>query len=252
MNIRITLFALLFTITGLAQTIGYEMKTEEFFYNGKDGKKDTILTVKFSYPQFSGTDQYAATAEMLNSYVKGVVFGEAENGESIFNSLRETAAEMEDSSYFMGPWDYSIDLTPEFQEGDLASFRYFQYEYLGGAHPNSIEGGINLNLSTGAEVTEDEIWVPGAKDELNKMGEAIVRRDREISEGTTLSDYGYWFEEDKFVLNSNFMITGDGIQYIFNAYEVGPYALGVTTVLFPWSDIVTLIKTDGILSGVLK
>ncbi len=252
MNLRITLITLLLTITGLAQTISYEMKTEEYFYTGKDGKKDTILTVNFSYPHFSGTEQYAETAELINNYIRAAVFGEAENGESIFNSLRETAAEMEDSSYFMGPWAYSIDLTPEFQEGDIASFRYFQYEFLGGAHPNSIEGGVNLNLRTGTEITEDDIWVPGAKDELNKMGEVIVRRDREIPEGTTLSDYGYWFEEDKFVLNSNFIITGDGIEYIFNAYEVGPYALGVTPVLFPWSEIVALVKTGGIFSGMLK
>lgn len=252
MSLRITLLVLLFTITGLAQTIGYEMKAEEYFYNGKDGKKDTILTVQFTYPVYSGTEEFAETAALLNNLIRGALFGSDESGQTIFNGLRETAAEMEDSSYFMGPWFYGVDIIPEFQEGDISSFLYSQYEYLGGAHPNSVLGGINLNIRTGAEITEEEVLLPGAKDELNKMGEVIVRRDREIPEGTLLSDYGYWFDEDRFVLNSNFIITGDGIKYIFNAYEVGPYALGVTEVLFPWSDIVSLIRTDGILNPALK
>lgn len=252
MGLRLSLTVLLFTITGLAQTIGFDMKTEEYFYNGKDGKKDTILTVQFTYPVYNGTEEFAETAALLNNLIRGALFGSDEGGETIFNGLRETAAEMEDSSYFMGPWFYGVDITPEFMEGDISSFLYVQYEYLGGAHPNSVMGGINLNIRTGSEITEEDIFLPAAKDQLNKMGEQIVRKEREIPEGTSLSDYGYWFDEDKFVLNSNFLISGDGIKYIFNAYEVGPYALGVTEVLFPWSDIVTLVKTDGILAPVLK
>ena len=252
MKLRISLFVIFFTLTLLSQVPGYEMKQENFYYNGKDGKKDTILTVNFTYPVFPESGEYAEIGHKLNTFIRSAVFGGNGDGESIFSSLRETAAEMEDSAYFMGPWSYEVQLNPEFQEGNVASFRYLQYEYLGGAHPNSLEGGMNLNLATGDEISEDDIFIPGTKDALNKMGEAIVRADREISPETSLSDYGYWFEDNKFVLNSNCIITGDGIEYIFNPYEVGPYVLGVTPVLFKWSDIVNLIKPESVITGILK
>ena len=252
MKLRISLFVAIFSFIAVGQIPGFKMVQENFFYNGKDGKKDTILTVNFTYPVFSESGEYAGTAAKLNSYIRSAVFGGAGDGVSIFNSLKETAAEMEDSVYFMGPWAYEVQLNPEFQEGNVASFRYIQYEYLGGAHPNSLEGGINLNLATGDEISEEEIFIPTAKNELNKMGEAMVRADRQIAPETSLSDYGYWFEDNKFVLNTNFIITGDGIEYIFNPYEVGPYVLGVTPVLFKWSDIVTLIKPESVVTGILK
>ncbi len=247
MSVRIFFFSLLLSLMVIAQPVTFEMKNYEKIYNGKNGNKDSLFVFKITYPEFKGIAGNSAIADKMNQSIAMLIMGqkEGENLDVQFNEMVQMLAEIEDSSFFFGSWSFTTEISPKLISDDVLSFLFFHDEFLGGAHPNYYCGGINFVAKTGAEIAFDDIFVPKARAELNKMAEKIVRLEREIPADQTLTDYGYWFENDKFELNDNFVITSDNITFSFNPYEVGPYALGMTEINLPFSKIKHLIKSDG-------
>ena len=42
--------------------------------------------------------------------------------------------------------------------------------------------------------------------------------------------------------NGNFSVSEDGVTYIYNHYEIAPYAMGIIRVTLPWDDVRELLK----------
>ena len=49
-----------------------------------------------------------------------------------------------------------------------------------------------------------------------------------------------WTEEIK--PNGNFLLSEEGIVYIFNQYEIAPYAAGVIELTIPWDEVSDILK----------
>ncbi|MBK7264867.1 MAG: DUF4163 domain-containing protein [Ignavibacteriales bacterium] len=253
MKLKISIILAIFTLSLSAQSLQYKMETFEKAYSGKNNQKDTIFQMQISYPVFYGDTSVGQVAKKINSTIQTAIFGEATGGsDELYNGFLQIVQEDEDSSYFTGYWTYSTNVSHEFSKESLISIFLFHDEYLGGAHPNSYCVGLNFDIRTGEPVGQSEIFIAGSEEELNRLGEQIVRQEREIPENQTLSDYGYWFENDKFQLNGNFIVKADGLYYTFVPYEVGPYVLGYTDVYFPFEKIKHLISPNGILGWVVK
>ena len=37
--------------------------------------------------------------------------------------------------------------------------------------------------------------------------------------------------------NDNFYITEDGVTFIYNHYEIAPYAMGIIKITIPWNEL---------------
>lgn len=101
-------------------------------------------------------------------------------------------------------------------------------EYTGGAHPNSVIIGVNVDRTTGSELTLD--------DALALLGMSL----REVADSTRvrLSErLGEAFFEDGAAATSEnygtFLIDADEVTFVFNTYQVAPYAAGPQLVSFP-------------------
>ncbi|GAB1441824.1 hypothetical protein MASR2M39_06590 [Ignavibacteriales bacterium] len=253
MKLKIAIILALFTLSLSAQSLQYKMETFEKAYSGKNNQKDTIFQMQISYPIFYGDASVEQVVNKMNSTIQTAIFGEATGGSNeLYNGFLEIVQEDEDSSYFTGYWTWGTNVNVVFERESLVSLFLFHDEYLGGAHPNSYCAGLNFDIRTGESVATTDIFISSSEDELNRLGEQIVRKEREIPEDQTLSDYGYWFENDKFLLNGNFIVKEDGITFTFVPYEVGPYVLGYTDVFFPFEKIKHLISPDGVLGWVIK
>lgn len=253
MKLKLSIMLAIFAFSLGAQSLQYKMETFEKAYSSKNNQKDTIFQMQISYPVFYGDASVEQIANKMNSNIQTAIFGEANGGaEELYKGFLDIVQEDEDSSYFTGYWTYSTNISFEFANEFLVSLYLFHDEYLGGAHPNSYSDGMNFNAKTGEPLMPEELFIHGYEDELNRLGEQIVRKEREIPEGQTLSDYGYWFENDKFQMNGNYIVKSDGLQYTFVPYEVGPYVLGYTEVFFPFEKIKHLISPTGVLGWVLK
>lgn len=111
---------------------------------------------------------------------------------------------------------------------DYMSATLLVSEYTGGAHPNSVYIGINVDVRTGREATLDDVLGLIGK----TLEEVAVKTDAEMK--AKLADA--YFEEGaeaKAENYSTFIIGKDSVTFIFNSYQVGPYAAGPQEVSFP-------------------
>ena len=46
----------------------------------------------------------------------------------------------------------------------------------------------------------------------------------------------------KFHFTTNFALTKDGIEFVYNTYEIGPYAVGASSLTIPYNEIVQYLK----------
>jgi len=149
--------------------------------------------------------------------------------------------------------EYEADNSVEIlYNGDyILSVSNMNFTYLGGAHPNTIFTYASFDLATGKEITTADLFKPGYEKKLNKLGEKKFREFYQLDKNKSLNEQGFWFD-DGFKLNENFYITKAGIKFLFNQYEVGPYALGAPEVYFSFGEISDLLRDDSIIAAGLK
>ncbi len=128
---------------------------------------------------------------------------------------------------------------------EIACFSVAGYFYVFGTpHPSSSLEFFNFNLSNGELIHVSDIVNKGTKGKLNKIAEKILYKEY----GKDMWD----FEDGQFELNDNFEISEKGLTFLFNQYEIGPYAIGMPEIFIPYSKMKGLIKEDGILKQFFK
>ena len=145
----------------------------------------------------------------------------------------EMAEDIEDDWGFMLNWSESIEgsFLPKYN-GMVSYIRYI-YGYSGGAHGMDAKTAVTFSLSTGEEVTESDLFIEGYE---NKLTEAL-RRNLLVS----IPDQSMLFETEIFP-GGDFYLTSEGITYIYQRYEVGPYVIGIVEVTVPWNEIKDILK----------
>ena len=48
----------------------------------------------------------------------------------------------------------------------------------------------------------------------------------------------------KIAPNQNFFVTGKGMGFAYNPYEIGPYVMGEINIYIPFSDLKKYLKPD--------
>lgn len=168
--------------------------------------------------------------------------------DSLFSMFREFKAEFSDSPQ---SWMLNRKVNPAFNSKGIFSMEYFEESYLGGAHGMEMKYYYNIDLNSGKDITLNELIINEKITELNTIAEEIFRKQNSIPAKRKLSDAGYTFENNKFLLNENFLITENGLLFRFNPYDIGPYSIGSTELIIPYSSIRHLIISDTFPGAVL-
>jgi hypothetical protein len=147
------------------------------------------------------------------------------------------------------PWDFERRIEPLGDTLGVASLAVTEQAFLGGAHPNSTTLFANFDLATGRMLRRSDLLLDSGREQLDRVGERAFRRVRKLAPGADLNAAGFWFEGGRFKLNENFAVTPTGLLFFFNAYEIGPYVFGATSISLPWAEVMPLIRTDGPLAG---
>jgi len=146
-------------------------------------------------------------------------------------------------------WQFERRIEPLGDTLGVASLAVTEEAFLGGAHRNSTTLFANFDVTSGRLLRLSDLLLDSGREQLNAIGERAFRRVRKIAPGIDLNAAGFWFERGDFKLNENFAVTPTGMLFFFNAYEVGPYAFGATSLSLPWAEVMPLIRTDGPLAG---
>ncbi len=118
-----------------------------------------------------------------------------------------------------------------------------RYVYMGGAHGLETRNYYNFNLTTGKLITEKDLYIDNYKDALSQLiKKRIVEESSEIKTLTDLEESIYWTDSIK--PNGNFYITDESINYVFNPYEIAPYAFGETEITLTFNRIKSILKPN--------
>jgi hypothetical protein len=228
-----------------ADTVTYTMKS--FFKTSDECKTDTCAAyVAAKYPVFVKNND-------LNDFVLEITtpapFKEDPtesievSADSFINEYINYRKEFPDSPAGYH-WDQTLIVTQ--QDKDVISFKHVNYAYTGGAHGMQTTLFHNLYQSGYKKISLKDILNRNYDAELTKIGEAIFRKNEGLKATDPLD--GYFFENQQFVLNDNFLITPKGLLFLYNQYEIKAYAFGTTELLIPYTAIKHLIAADGVLA----
>jgi len=126
--------------------------------------------------------------------------------------------------------------------GNYISQRFDSYYNTGGAHPNSATTFLNFNFLTGKEIDLINLIKENKFGELSSLCEKKFREARELSPQESLTEAGFWFEDDKFFLTDNFGFTSNSLIFYYNPYEIAPYVMGPTEIEVNFNEITSLLK----------
>jgi hypothetical protein len=155
--------------------------------------------------------------------------------------IRQEISEPEDSP----PWDDATTLKGEYQSAQVVSLSLSNSGYYGGAHGNESLAYANFRPATGERILLTDIFKQGFAAPLNAVGERRFRELKSLSPQASLKEAGFNFPDDRFQLNGNFAIGGDGLTFYYNTEEIGStHSAGPTMLRLPYADIQNLLRPD--------
>jgi hypothetical protein len=137
------------------------------------------------------------------------------------------------------------------QDSSLVGLEYNGYQFVGGAHGATFIKYLNWDVSARKKILLKDLINPGSEAELNKTAEAIFRKQENLTPTASLKN-DYFFEGGKFSLNQNFLITPLGLKFLYNQYEIKPYAAGQTVLDIPYSQIKNLLQPGTVVARYTK
>lgn len=135
--------------------------------------------------------------------------------------------EANDKHAYYTTWEWTTSADMLFLSKKILSLGIENYNYSGGAHPNTYSVYLNYNLETGKKIELKDLVKD--KKALEKLARSAFLKAKGIqdSKAGIGSDGVFQFPE-------NFGITGEGLYFFYNPYEAGPYAAGSLDFVLPW------------------
>lgn len=112
------------------------------------------------------------------------------------------------------------------------------YSFRGGAHGIQTVSQLVFDKKTGEVVMQEDLFSDGYEQPVSLLIQEAIKADMEAEDPELLQ----LVEMDSVVPNGNFSVGTSGVQWIFQPYEVGPYALGIVTALVSWDALKPYLK----------
>jgi hypothetical protein len=201
----------------------------------------------------------AGVRDSIRAFVDGLIFGSLENSGSAipFDTLVEDLVQQyqslqEEFPDYSLPWSLERSMSFSADTGGIISLRFEETSFLGGAHGMETVRLASFDASLGSRLRLERMFVPGFEQKLVAEVERAFRRARRVPDGQTLEDAGFWIEEGRFPLSTNFAIVAGDIVFYYNSYEIAPYSLGPTEVHVGFDVLAAVIDRKGVLGGWTK
>jgi hypothetical protein len=133
------------------------------------------------------------------------------------------------------------------QDSSLVTIETGGSSFSGNAHPIALTLFFNWNTIAQKQIALSDILVDGYEPKLTKIADSIFRKSENLKDTSSLAR-DYFFKGNKFSLNNNFLITPIGLRFLYNQYEIKPYAAGVTDLFIPYAQIKLLLKPNTVVS----
>ena len=137
------------------------------------------------------------------------------------------------------PWNMEISIDLLSQTLNNVAIEESTSSYTGGAHPNSYVAYHNYSVNSAELLSLEDIVLD--QKQLLKVAEKAFRQANNMGEWEAFVEKG--FDMDSlFVLTQNFALTKDGLEFLYNPYEIAPYSMGTIEFSIPYSNLENILK----------
>lgn len=211
------------------------------YYKSYEGGKalrrkinDAIVTSCFG-EEYAGLSVEEASDAVSDTLIAGY---QKDAGES----YDEYLAYSKEDDYSWTPatfcnWYYNT--VGKFGEGfmDLLTYLVFSESYTGGAHGMYYSIPYIINTKTGEIVTENDLFKPGYVAPVTELIKTQIQQEQ-----GSLTFEGMF--QDGMVPNGKCGVSGEGITWYYQPYEVASYAEGIIKVTISWADLKPYLNTE--------
>ena len=205
---------------------------------------ENCAKLKLLWPVASGS----VAAEKINQVTRDQMALLIQTGEdpapldtlvqNFFKSFKDFKTEFADA---IGGWEIEAEGHVSYQSDSTLSIRFSQFNFMGGAHPNSSVSFLNFDPKTGEFLGDDQIILDETV--FFKKVEQKFRKFHEVAEGVTLKD------DDRFFLPETGFFVADAKGFkdgkfwvIYQPYEIGPYVMGYTELEFTKEELGEVVR----------
>ncbi len=235
------------------ETFPYENNYEQALEKSDSCTVKIIHKVEY-YRSFEGDSQLCGK---INNFIVEACFGKEYSGltvEEASDALADSL--MADYQVYAGEYfdeeiafskenGYNINYAPETFNwyyvtsgsfvgvfGKLQTYQVYSEDYQGGAHGMHYLVPHVIDLRTGRIVTESELFLSGYEAPVA----ALIRRslDGEWGSDCIANDV---FDVNEVVPNGNCGVSGDGVTWYYQPYEIASFALGIIETTVPWEEL---------------
>jgi hypothetical protein len=130
-----------------------------------------------------------------------------------------------------------------YNKNDLLCYSVSYERYTGGAHGAHSYRAYVIDLKTGLEIKEKDLFIDGYQEDLAQILVNKIAEENRAKNAKDLENHGF-FSIDEIYPNDNFAIDDTGITYYFNEYEIAAYVVGMTRVHLTYDEIRHLLHKD--------
>jgi len=214
--------------------------------------KDTSECTYFvlNYDEFTSGDKKDEINKYIMGYLLDSIYSAPNEGSNssienlislFFNDYINVRNEMEGTDYPAFPWGLEINGQVLKVNNLFISYTVGYYIFTGGAHPNGYTRYMNFNPLTGEVLTVSDVFTQGFEKKLNTLLEKKARSFFGLNENEPLNEVLF---EDKIEYNGNFTFNDNGIEFLYNRYEIAAYVFGEISLEIPYSDLNSILKQE--------
>lgn len=137
-------------------------------------------------------------------------------------------------------WEAELKANTVFENEKVLTIRFEAYTFTGGAHGYGSTGLLNFDKLKAEELETWELF--DDEESFTKYAETKFRLQEDIPQDSGINATGFMFEGDSFHLPENIGYTEDGIELIYNQYEVASYADGPINLVIPFGEANNYLK----------
>lgn len=121
----------------------------------------------------------------------------------------------------------------------LATVDYYE----GGAHGINQLITFNFDNTTGKLITLADVFAPGYESQLKSTLLKALKSKTGLNSMNELKDAGYLYSMDMFP-SENFILNEETITFVYNPYEIAPYALGSIELIITYSEVSKILNAS--------
>lgn len=203
---------------------------------------------------------YAGISQTKN--YRPVYTGDAGNIESLsdFLALKTFENWIRGGEFGMGSSEYVISIKANIYNPRFVTLSKFEYDRIGSGHGMYTETFHTMDMQTGKELSNEDIFIPKSEEKVKELLYDVMSKDprytgwnrdvktaddvRDMMEsrksGDGESDETESGEDSGFILPEG-ALTGDGILFSFQPYEIGCWASGAFHFVVPYRKLMPFL-----------